>query len=83
MEKNKTYILLYMYSELKEGRVLIKDDIIDKFEINERTFYRYIKEIKEFILQESVESNGQLIGEELISDKEKDGYILNKLRKKY
>ncbi|KJZ85589.1 MULTISPECIES: helix-turn-helix transcriptional regulator [Clostridium] len=82
MEKNKTYILLYMYSELKEGRVLIKDDIIDKFEINERTFYRYIKEIKEFILQESVESNGQLIGEELISDKEKDGYILNKLRKK-
>lgn len=82
MEKNKTYILLYMYSELKEGRVLIKDDIIDKFEINERTFYRYIKEIKEFILQESVESNGQLIGEELISDKEKDGYILKKLRKK-
>lgn len=82
MEKNKIYILLYMYSELKEGRVLIKDDIIDKFDINERTFYRYIKEIKEFILQESVESNGQLIGEELISDKEKDGYILNKLRKK-
>jgi predicted DNA-binding transcriptional regulator YafY len=50
MEKNKIYILLYMYSELKEGRVLIKDDIIDKFDINERTFYRYIKEIKELYI---------------------------------
>lgn len=82
MEKTKIYVLLYMYNELKEGRVLIKDDIIDKFKINERTFYRYIKEIKEFVLQESVESNGQLIGDELISDKEKEGYILKKSRKK-
>lgn len=82
MEKSKTYILLYMYTEIKEGRVLIKDNIIDKFNINERTFYRYIKEIKEFIMQESVETNGELIGDELKADKEKNGYILNKKYRK-
>lgn len=81
MEKNKIYVLLYMFNELKEGRVLIKDNIIEKFKINERTFYRYIKDIKEFIMQESVEANGQLVGDEIISDKEKEGYILKKSRK--
>lgn len=82
MEKTKTYALLYIFNELKEGRVLIKDNIIEKFKINERTFYRYIKDIKEFIMQESVEANGQLIGDEIISDKEKEGYILKKSRKR-
>ena len=81
MEKTKTYVLLYMFNELKEGRVLIKENIIEKFKINERTFYRYIKDIKEFIMQEAVEANGQLIGDEIISDKEKEGYILKKSRK--
>lgn len=33
-------------------------------------------------MQESVEANGQLIGDEIISDKEKEGYILKKSRKR-
>lgn len=73
MERFKINVLLLIYNQLKEGKVVRKTDIIDKFNINERTFYRYIKDIKDFIDQES---NGELIAEEVIYDREKGGYIL-------
>ncbi|NOW90689.1 putative DNA-binding transcriptional regulator YafY [Clostridium beijerinckii] len=74
MEESKSYVLLFIYNELKDGKVVTKDDVLNKFKINERTFYRYIKEIKDFVSEESKDSNGELIGEEVIA--EKDGYIL-------
>lgn len=74
MEESKSYVLLFIYNELKEGKVVTKESILNKFKINERTFYRYIKEIKDFVSDESKKSNGELIGEEVIPDK--DGYIL-------
>ncbi|MHC6180909.1 helix-turn-helix transcriptional regulator [Clostridium sp. JNZ X4-2] len=73
MERFKADVLLFIYNQLKEGKVVIKDDVIDKFNINERTFYRYIKDIKRFVEDES---NGELMGEKIISDREKGGYIL-------
>jgi predicted DNA-binding transcriptional regulator YafY len=73
MERFKADALLFIYNQLKEGKVVRKNDIINKFNINERTFYRYIKDIKDFVYQES---NGMLIGEEVIADREKGGYIL-------
>lgn len=73
MEKSKFYSLLFIYDQLKEGKVIEKDDVIEKFKINERTFYRYIKD---FVYQESRESSGGLISEEVITDREKDRYIL-------
>lgn len=73
MERFKADVLLFIYNELKEGKVVRKRDIIDKFNINERTFYRYIKDIKDFVYEES---NGKLLGEEVAVDKEKGGYIL-------
>jgi Predicted transcriptional regulator len=75
-EKSKSQVLLFMYNELKEGKIVTKDEVINKFKINERTFYRYIKDIKDFVSQESKESNGELVGEEVIADREKEGYIL-------
>lgn len=42
MEKSKSYVLLFIYNELKEGKIVTKSDIINKFKINERNFYRYI-----------------------------------------
>lgn len=76
MEKSKSQVLLFMYNQLKEGKIVTKDEIINKFEINERTFYRYVKDIKDFVSQESKESNGGLVGEEVVADREKEGYIL-------
>lgn len=76
MEESKSYVLLYIYNQLKEGKVVAKDDIINKFKINERTFYRYIKEIKDFVSEESKKSNGEIVGQDVIADREKDGYIL-------
>ena len=80
-DNNKSYILLYMYSVLKDGQIINKDDLIDRFSINERTFYRYIKEIRNFIYEEGVNTNIDLIDEDIIFDKEKDGYILSKREK--
>jgi predicted DNA-binding transcriptional regulator YafY len=80
MEESKSYVLLFIYNELKEGKVVTKEDILNKFKINERTFYRYIKDIKDFVSEESKKSNGELIAEEVIADKE--GYILKGKHKK-
>lgn len=76
VERSKSHILLFIYNELKEGKVVIKDEIINKFKINERTFYRYIRDIRDFIDKETTESNGNLVGAEVIPSREKDGYIL-------
>lgn len=73
MERLRSNTLLFIYDQLKEGKVVKKNDILNKFEINERTFYRYIKDIKNFIEEES---NGKTVGEELIADRYKEGYIL-------
>lgn len=73
MERFKAEVILFIYNQLKEGRVVTKNDIIDKFNINERTFYRYINDVKNFV---QGENNGILTGEELIADKEKGGYYL-------
>lgn len=72
MERFKADVLLFIYNQLKEGKVVRKNDIIDKFDINERTFYRYIKDIKDFVEK----PDGVLIGEKVIVDREKGGYIL-------
>lgn len=76
MEVSKSYVLLFIYNELKDGKVVTKEHILNKFKINERTFYRYIKEIKDFVSEISKESNGKLIGEEIVSNKTKEGYVL-------
>ena len=55
-----------MYSVLKDGQIINKDDLIDRFSINERTFYRYIKEIRNFIYEEGVNTNIDLIDEDII-----------------
>lgn len=73
MKLDKSCVLLFIYNELKEGKVVVKNDIINKFDINERTFYRYIKDLKSFVEDES---NGELIGEEVTLNREKGGYIL-------
>lgn len=72
MERFKADALLYIYNRLLEGKVVRKNDIIDKFSINERTFYRYVKDIKNFVEN----PDGELIGEQIIVDREKGGYIL-------
>ncbi|MEW8994374.1 helix-turn-helix transcriptional regulator [Clostridium sp.] len=72
MERFKSDVLLYIYNRLLEGKIVRKDDVVDKFNISERTFYRYIEDIKNFLEK----PDGELVGEEIISDRAKGGYIL-------
>lgn len=72
MERFKAEALLYIYNKLIEGEIVRKQEVLDKFGINERTFYRYIQDIKKFIGR----PDGELIGEEVLSDRSKGGYIL-------
>ena len=72
MERFKSEVLLYIYNRLFEGKIVRKDDVVDKFNISERTFYRYIDDIKKFLEK----PDGELVGEEIISDRVKGGYIL-------
>lgn len=73
MERLRSDILLHIYNSLQEGKVVRKNDIIANFNINERTFYRYMKDIKEFIEK----PDGMLVGDKVIVDRAKGGYILN------
>lgn len=72
MERFKAEALLYIYNRLLEGKIVRKQEVLDKFNINERTFYRYIQDIKKFFEK----PDGELIGEEIVADKAKGGYIL-------
>ncbi|HBC95522.1 MAG TPA: WYL domain-containing protein [Clostridium sp.] len=69
MKKFRSDVLLFIYDKLKEGKVVVKNDILYKFHVNERTFYRYIKNIKDFV-------ENTYFGEEIVSDRKKGGYIL-------
>lgn len=73
MERFKSDVLLYIYNRLHEGKIVKKEDVLDKFDINERTFYRYMKDIKEFIQNPDNVS----IGEEISFNRNKGGYILD------
>lgn len=46
---SKTFCLLYIYSKLKEKRVIYKRDILDELLINDLRFKRYINEIREYL----------------------------------
>lgn len=46
---SKTLCLLYIYSKLKEKRVIYKRDILDELLINDLRFKRYINEIREYL----------------------------------
>lgn len=72
MQRFKGNVLLYMYNILKEGKIVRKQDILSKFKLNERTFYRYIEDIKNFVQS----PDSELIGEQVNLDKEKGGYTL-------
>lgn len=78
MERFKSEVLLYIYNKLLEGKVVKKNDVVEKFNINERTFYRYIGDIKGFIEN----TDNELIGEEFLSDRKKGGYVLRGRREK-
>lgn len=73
MKRLKDRVLLFIYDQLKEGKVVKRNDILDKFHIDKRTFYRYIEDIKNFVAEEF---NGVLTGEEVILDRKRAGYIL-------
>lgn len=73
MERFKSQALLFIYNRLKEGKVVRKSEVLDKFNINERSFYRYIKDIKDFIDKEFI---SDMVRQEVVSDKEKGGYVL-------
>lgn len=73
MKRLKDRVLLFIYGQLKEGKVVKRNDILNKFHIDKRTFYRYMEDIKNFIAEEF---NGVLTGEEIILDRKRGGYIL-------
>lgn len=78
MERFKAEVLLYIYNSLLDGKVVRKNDVVDKFNINERSFYRYMRDIKKFVEK----PDGELIGEKILSDRTKGGYILRSKHKK-
>lgn len=72
MERFKSEVFLFIYSSLQDGEIVKKNDILDRFKIKERTFYRYIKAIRNFVEK----PRGRILGDDIIADRKKGGYIL-------
>ena len=68
MEYSKNIILLCLFNELKKNNILNPKDIVDKYNINNRQMWGYIKNIKEYL--DLFTSN------KLIYDKTKKLYLL-------
>lgn len=48
MKYSKSIVLLCLFDELEKTNILSPRDIINKYNINRRQMWRYIKEIKKF-----------------------------------
>lgn len=72
---SKSQIILYIYESLKKDGSISKKDIQDRCLINDLTFMRYIKEIREYL--EKTSSNLTI----KYSEKEERYYLLKKLQK--
>lgn len=48
MKVSKSQVLMYMYEKLLLKNELDSNEIKEKFEIPDKTFYRYIQEIKAY-----------------------------------
>ena len=66
---SKTFCLLYIYSKLKEKRVVYKRDILDELLINDLRFKRYINEIREYLDK----TNSPYI---IVYERKEDRYLL-------
>lgn len=71
---SKSQIILYIYESLKKDGSINKKDIQDRCLINDLTFMRYIKEIREYL--EKTSSNLTI----KYSEKEERYYLLKKLQ---
>ncbi len=49
MKVNKTQGVLFIYSILLEKKEIRKEEIMNRLEINELTYYRYIQELRSFL----------------------------------
>ncbi len=49
MKANKTQGVLLIYSILLEKKAIRKEEIMNRLEINEITYYRYIQELRSFL----------------------------------
>lgn len=49
MEYSKNIVLLCLFDELKNTGKLTPKDIIEKYDINNRQMWRYIKNIREYL----------------------------------
>lgn len=49
MEYSKNIVLLCLFDELKNSKKLNPKDIIEKYNINNRQMWRYIKNIREYL----------------------------------
>ena len=47
--KNKSFILIEMYDLLLQGKPIKKQYFIDKYEVSNRTFRRYISELQAYL----------------------------------
>ena len=51
----KTQIILSLYEDLISGRLVKRKKFCKDYEISERTFYRYLREISIFLMKSSPE----------------------------
>lgn len=71
--ENKAERVLTIYTRLKQGKVVFKDELSAEYNVSQRTIQRDIADIQCFIQNQEVD-NGNL--SEIVFDKKQGGYVL-------
>lgn len=71
---NKSYILLWMYDDLRAGQAIKIDECCEMRKISVSTFRRYIACLRDYLMERH--------GEEIVYHPELSGYVLDKKREK-
>ena len=70
----KYFRVLYLYDQLKIGKVVIMSESADYFEVDRRTIQRDMNEIRCYLAERQVIDSAVI--EAVVFDKSKGGYVL-------
>lgn len=77
MKGHKYFRVLYMYDQMKVGKVIVTNEASNMFEVDKRTIQRDLNEIRCYLADRKV-LDGTVV-DTVVYDKNKGGYVLREV----
>ena len=77
MKGKKYFRVLYVYDQMKAGKVIVTTDAINMFDVDRRTIQRDLNEIRCYLADRKVLDG--TVTDTVVYDKNKGGYVLKEV----